>query len=191
MHRFFFLIATLFISLNVLAANPQVEMKTSQGTIVIELYPEKAPKTVENFLRYVKDSFYKDTVFHRVIDGFMIQGGGMTANMQEKTTRDPIQNEAKNGLKNDAGTIAMARTGDPHSASAQFFINLQANNSLNFPNPDGWGYAVFGKVIKGFDVVQKIGKTKTGNAGFHQDVPITPIVIQSVKLLSAQLSAQK
>ncbi|MFZ3222392.1 MAG: peptidylprolyl isomerase [Rugosibacter sp.] len=191
MHRFFFLIATLFISLNVLAANPQVEIKTSQGTIVIELYPEKAPKTVENFLRYVKDSFYKDTVFHRVIDGFMIQGGGMTANMQEKTTRDPIQNEAKNGLKNDAGTIAMARTGDPHSASAQFFINLQANNSLNFPNPDGWGYAVFGKVIQGFDVVQKIGKTKTGNAGFHQDVPTTPIVIQSVKLLSAQLSAQK
>lgn len=191
MHRFFFLIATLFISLNVLAANPQVEMKTSQGTIIIELYPEKAPKTVENFLRYVKDSFYKDTVFHRVIDGFMIQGGGMTANMQEKTTRDPIQNEAKNGLKNDAGTIAMARTGDPHSASAQFFINLQANNSLNFPNPDGWGYAVFGKVIQGFDVVQKIGKTKTGNAGFHQDVPTTPIVIQSVKLLSAQLSAQK
>lgn len=191
MHRFFFLIATLFISLNVLAANPQVEMKTSQGTIIIELYPEKAPKTVENFLRYVKDSFYKDTVFHRVIDGFMIQGGGMTANMQEKTTRDPIQNEAKNGLKNDAGTIAMARTGDPHSASAQFFINLQANNSLNFPNPDGWGYAVFGKVIQGFDVVQKIGKAKTGNAGFHQDVPTTPIVIQSVKLLSAQLSAQK
>lgn len=186
MHRFFFLIATLFISLNVFAANPQVEMKTSQGTIVIELYPEKAPKTVENFLRYVKDSFYKDTVFHRVIDGFMIQGGGMTASMQEKPTRDPIQNEAKNGLKNDAGTIAMARTGDPHSASAQFFINLQANNSLNFPNPDGWGYAVFGKVIQGFDVVQKIGKTKTGNAGFHQDVPTTPIVIQSVKLLSAQ-----
>lgn len=186
MHRLFSLIATLFISLNVLAANPQVEMKTSQGTIVIELYPEKAPKTVDNFLRYVKDGFYKDTIFHRVIDGFMIQGGGMTANMQEKTTRDPIQNEAKNGLKNDAGTIAMARTGDPHSASAQFFINLQANNSLNFPNPDGWGYAVFGKVIQGFDVVQKIGKTKTGNAGFHQDVPTTPIVIQSVKLLPAQ-----
>ncbi len=167
----------------VLAANPQVELKTSQGVIVLELDAEKAPKTVENFLQYVKDGFYDGTIFHRVIDGFMIQGGGMTADMKEKPTRAPIPNEAKNGLKNVAGSIAMARTRDPHSASAQFFINLVNNAPLDYPSRDGWGYAVFGKVVQGFDVVQKIGKVATGNAGFHQNAPATPIVIESAKLL--------
>ncbi|AJP48067.1 potassium ABC transporter ATPase [Rugosibacter aromaticivorans] len=184
MQRFIILFATLFFSLTAFAANPQVEMKTSQGTIIIELYRDKAPQSVENFLRYVKDDFYKGTLFHRVIDGFMIQGGGFTSGMKEKPTRDPIQNEAKNGVKNEMGTLAMARTGDPHSATAQFFINLKNNTSLDYPKPDGWGYAVFGKVIKGFEVVQKIGKTATGNAGFYQDVPTTPIVIESVKVLT-------
>ncbi len=174
----------LALALPALAANPAVELKTSMGTIVIELYPEKAPKTVANFLQYVKDGFYDGTIFHRVIDGFMIQGGGFDANMKEKDTRQPIQNEAKNGLKNGAGTIAMARTSNPHSATAQFFINLVDNAGLDYPRPDGWGYAVFGKVTQGFDVVQKIGKVPTGNAGFmFQDVPKTPILIESVKLL--------
>lgn len=184
MQRLIILFATLFFSLTAAAANPQVEMKTSQGIIVIELYRDKAPQSVDNFLRYVKDDFYKGTLFHRVIDGFMIQGGGFSSGMKEKPTREPIQNEAKNGVKNELGTIAMARTGDPHSATAQFFINLKNNTSLDYPSPDGWGYAVFGKVTKGLDVVQKIGKTATGNAGFYQDVPTTPVVIESVKILT-------
>ncbi len=168
------------------AANPTVEMKTNQGTIVIELYPDKAPKTVENFLQYVKDGFYNGTIFHRVIDNFMIQGGGFTSDMKEKATRPPIQNEAANGLKNEAGTLAMARTPNPHSASAQFFINLKANDFLNYRDPSvqGYGYCVFGKVTQGFDVVQKIGKTPTGSAGMFQDVPTKPVVIESVKLVS-------
>ena len=162
--------------------SPTVEMKTSQGTIVIELYPDKAPKTVDNFLRYVKDGFYQGTIFHRVIDGFMIQGGGFEPGMKEKATRGPIENEAGNGLRNEPGTIAMARTSNPHSATAQFFINLADNGPLNHPGRDGWGYAVFGRVTKGFDVVQKIGKVATGSAGFHRDVPVQPVVIESVKL---------
>ncbi len=180
------LLAFVFASLLVFtahAANPQVEMKTSQGTLIIELYADKAPKSVENFLQYTKDGFYNGTVFHRVIDGFMIQGGGFTSDMKQKDTRAPIQNEAKNGLKNEPGTLAMARTGDPHSATAQFFINLVNNTPLDYPSRDGWGYAVFGKVVQGLDIVQKIGKTATGNAGFHQNVPSKPIVIESVRLL--------
>lgn len=173
-------------SLFALAANPQVEMKTSEGTIVLELYPEKAPKTVANFLEYVKSGFYEGLIFHRVIDGFMIQGGGMNARMEEKRTRAPIENEARNGLKNDAGTIAMARTQDPNSASAQFFINLEDNRPLNYPSPDGAGYAVFGKVSSGMDIVRKIGKTPTASRGFHRDVPATPITIQSVRQLPDQ-----
>ncbi len=165
------------------AANPLVEMKTSQGAIVIELYSDKAPKSVANFQEYVKDGFFNGTIFHRVIDGFMIQGGGFTTDMKQKTTRAPIENEAKNGLKNEIGTLAMARTGDPHSATAQFFINLVNNTPLDYPSRDGWGYAVFGKVVQGLDVVQKIAKARTGNAGMHQNVPVTPIVIESVKLL--------
>jgi len=165
------------------AANPQVEFKTNQGSIVIELDAEKAPKTVENFLQYIKDGFYVGTIFHRVIDNFMIQGGGFGPDMKEKATRAPIPNEAKNGLKNIVGSIAMARTPNPHSASAQFFINLKDNSFLDYPGQDGWGYAVFGKVVQGLDVVQKIGKVATGNAGMHQNVPTTPIVVESAKLL--------
>ena len=183
MRRLFTLAFVLIFSLAAHAANPQVEVNTSQGNLTIELYADKAPKTVENFLQYVKDGFFNGTVFHRVIPGFMIQGGGMTSDMKEKATRAPIPNEAKNGLKNDAGTIAMARTSDPHSAGAQFFINLVNNNGLNYPSPDGWGYAVFGKVVQGFDVAEKIAKVATGNAGPHRNVPTTPVVIESIKLL--------
>ena len=186
MHRLVFFVCSLLFSIVATAANPQVEMKTSQGTLVIELYPDKAPKSVANFLQYVKDGFYTGTIFHRVIDGFMIQGGGFNANMTEKAPRAPIANEAKNGLKNQAGAIAMARTSDPDSAAAQFYINLVNNAPLDYPSSDGWGYAVFGKVVKGFDVVQKIGKTRTGSAGFYRDVPTTPIVIESVTLLTAK-----
>jgi peptidyl-prolyl cis-trans isomerase A (cyclophilin A) len=185
MQRLFFFAVALLFSFAAHAANPQVEMKTSQGTLIIELYQDKAPKSVANFLQYAKDGFYKGTIFHRVIDGFMIQGGGFAVGMKEKGTRAPIENEAKNGLKNDAGTLAMARTSDPHSATAQFYINLENNAPLNYPGSDGWGYAVFGKVIKGFDVVKKIGKTRTGYSGGYQDVPTTPIVIESVTLLTA------
>jgi peptidyl-prolyl cis-trans isomerase A (cyclophilin A) len=170
-------------AVNAAAANPMVEVKTSMGTLLIELYPEKAPKSVENFLQYVKDGFYNGVIFHRVIDGFMVQTGGFEPGMKEKPTRASIQNEAKNGLKNEPGTLAMARTREPHSASAQFFINLVNNDKLDHPSFDGWGYAVFGRVTQGFDVVQKIGKVPTGNAGFHQNVPNTPIVIESARLL--------
>jgi peptidyl-prolyl cis-trans isomerase A (cyclophilin A) len=166
-----------------MAANPTVEMQTSAGKMTIELYPDKAPKTVANFLQYVKDGFYKDTIFHRVIPGFMIQGGGFSASMAEKPTREGVLNEGKNGLKNERGTLAMARRGDPNSATAQFFINHANNSSLDFPRPDGYGYAVFGKVTQGLDVVDSIASVATGNhpAGF-QNVPVTPIVIQSITL---------
>ena len=166
------------------SVNPRVELKTSQGTMVIELYPQQAPKSVANFLRYVKDGYYKDTIFHRVIDGFMIQGGGFTEKMVQKETRGTITNEAANGLKNEPGTLAMARTSDPHSASSQFFINLKHNEFLDYPGRDGWGYAVFGKVVEGMDVVEKIAKMQTANSGMHQNVPITPAIILSAKLLT-------
>jgi cyclophilin family peptidyl-prolyl cis-trans isomerase len=172
------------------ATNPQVELKTSQGVIVLELDAEKAPKTTENFLQYVKDGFYNGTIFHRVIDSFMIQGGGFTQDMKQKPTRAPLENEAKNGLKNLPGTIAMARTSDPHSASAQFFINLVNNAPLDYPSRDGWGYAVFGKVVQGMDVVQKIGKTPTSAAGMFRDVPTTPITIQSATLITSKEAAK-
>lgn len=172
------------LPLAALAANPQVEMKTNQGTIVIELNPDKAPKTVDNFLGYVKSGFYNGTIFHRVIRGFMIQGGGFDAGMKEKPTREPIVNEGRNGLKNLAGSIAMARRNDPNSATAQFFINHVDNAMLDYPKPDGAGYAVFGQVVKGMDVVEKIAQTPTRNAGFFQDVPATPVVIESVKVVN-------
>jgi len=170
-----------------LAADPQVDIKTSVGTIRLELYPEKAPKTVENFLQYVKDGHYNGTIFHRVIDGFMVQGGGFEASYKQKPTRDPVQNEAKNGLKNDIGTVAMARTSAPHSASAQFFINVNNNDFLNAERAqDGWGYAVFAKVVSGMDVVTKIAKTPTGAAGpFRSDAPKQPVVIESVTVVAA------
>ncbi len=162
---------------------PRVKLSTNMGDIVLELAPDKAPKTVENFLQYVNDKFFDGTVFHRVIDGFMIQGGGFTTDMQQKPTRAPIVLEANNGLKNEPGTIAMARTNNPQSATAQFFINVADNRMLNAPSPDGYGYAVFGKVIGGMDVVNKIRASATGNKGGHQNVPLTPILINSATLL--------
>ena len=167
------------------AANPQVDVKTSLGTITIELYPDKAPKTVENFLGYATEGFYDGTVFHRVIDGFMIQGGGYTRDFAQKPTRDPIENEAANGLKNEAGTIAMARTQRPHSATAQFFINVANNDFLDYSAPTvrGYGYCVFGRVVKGMDVVSRITKLRTGAGGpFSKDVPQETVVIESVSL---------
>ena len=158
---------------------PKVKFTTSAGDIVVELYPDKAPKTVENFLQYVKDKHYDGTVFHRVIDGFMIQGGGFNAEMQQKPTRAPIVLESKNGLKNERGTLAMARTGIPDSATAQFFINVVDNGNLDAPRPDGHGYAVFGKVIAGMDVIDKIRAVPVGNRGMHQNVPTMAVVIRS------------
>lgn len=162
---------------------PRVKLATSAGDIVLELYPDRAPRTVANFLQYVNERQYEGTIFHRVMDGFMIQGGGFTPDMQQKPTREPIPLEANNGLKNDRGTIAMARTGNPNSATAQFFINVVDNRGLNAPMPDGYGYAVFGKVVAGMEVVDRIRTTATGNKGMHQNVPHTPILINSATLL--------
>lgn len=159
-----------------------ITLHTNFGDISIELDFDKAPRTAANFKQYCEEGFYSDTIFHRVIDGFMIQGGGMNIDMSEKETRDNIENEADNGLKNDRGTLAMARTMEPHSASAQFFINLKDNDFLNHSgkNTQGWGYCVFGKVSEGMDVVDKIKAVKTGNSGFHQDVPKDPVIIEKV-----------
>ncbi len=159
-----------------------VRMQTNKGTIVLELDEEKAPVTVANFVEYARSGFYDGTIFHRVIPGFMIQGGGFEPGMSQKSTREPIKNEADNGLKNELGTIAMARTPDPHSATAQFFINAKDNGFLDFtaPNPQGWGYCVFGKVVEGLDVVQEIEKVATGNSGPHQDVPVEDVIIEKV-----------
>lgn len=168
------------------AANPQVIMTTSLGAITIELYADKAPKSVGNFLNYVQQGFYNGTIFHRVISNFMIQGGGFTADFQKKPTNAAIMNEATNGLKNLKGTVAMARTSDPHSATAQFFINVKDNDFLDHsaPTPRGWGYAVFGKVVKGMDVVEKIRNVETGSKGpFGQDVPQTNIIIEKVEIV--------
>ena len=159
--------------------SPMVKLETNEGNIVIELNQEKAPITVANFLSYVKDGFYDGTIFHRVIENFMIQGGGFTEDFQQKETKAPIKNEADNGLGNERGTIAMARTGDPDSATAQFFINVVDNDFLNYRSstPEGWGYAVFGKVVEGMDVVDKIRHVATGNRSFHQNVPTENVVI--------------
>ena len=172
-------------SLSAWAANPQVELRTTMGTMVVELDREKAPQTVENFLQYVKDGHYDGTIFHRVIPGFMIQGGGFTPDMREKPGRAPIKNEAGNGLRNATGTLAMARTAAPHSASAQFFINVEDNTSLDFRSPtqQGYGYAVFGKVTKGMDVVNRIVKVATGDKPPHSNVPVKPVVIERARLL--------
>ncbi len=167
------------------AVNPSVEFQTSQGNFTVELYPEKAPKTVANFLQYVKDGFYENTIFHRVISRFMIQGGGFERDMTEKNTRAPIINESNNGLLNETGTIAMARTMDPDSATAQFFVNLSDNQFLNYasPDPELIGYCVFGKVTSGLDVVQKIGLSPTTFVGRNADVPVRAITIKSAKLV--------
>jgi len=161
-----------------------ITMQTNMGTITLELDADKAPKTVENFTQYIKDGFFDGTIFHRVIDNFMIQGGGFNQEYQQKETRAAIENEAKNGLKNDRGAIAMARTGNPHSATAQFFINVKDNDFLNYPGQDGWGYAVFGKVTEGMDVVDKIKGVSTGRGGpFPTDVPQDMVVIEKVTIV--------
>ena len=161
-----------------------VKLHTNFGTITLELYADKAPATVENFLAYVKDGFYNGTIFHRVISNFMIQGGGMEPGMNEKSTNAPIKNEADNGLSNERGTVAMARTMEPHSASAQFFINVKDNKFLDHssPTPDGWGYAVFARVVDGMDVVDRIKEVATGNAGYHQDVPVEDVIIETAEV---------
>ena len=163
----------------------KVKLDTSMGEIELELFEDQAPKTAANFIEYVKSGHYDGTIFHRVIDGFMIQGGGMTADMSEKPTRAPVENEADNGLKNDAYTVAMARTANPHSATAQFFINVKKNDFLNYrsKSPDGWGYAVFGKVTAGHGVVNKIKGVATGRKGMHDDVPQTPVVINKAEVV--------
>lgn len=167
------------------AKKTMIKLKTNHGDITIALDAEKAPATVANFLEYAKSGFYSNTIFHRVISGFMIQGGGFEPGMKQKPTNAPVKNEADNGLKNEKYTIAMARTNDPHSATAQFFINTENNEFLNFksPTPQGWGYCVFGKVTEGTDVVDKITKVKTGSKGFHQDVPAEDVIIKSVEVL--------
>lgn len=166
-------------------SHPRVKLETNKGNIVLELNPEKAPITTENFLSYVKDGFYNGVIFHRVIKRFMIQGGGFEPGLKQKETKEPIQNEANNGLANEKYTIAMARTSDPHSASAQFFINTNNNDFLNYtaPNVQGWGYAVFGKVVEGTDVVDAIEGVRTGSRGFHQDVPVEDVIINKATIV--------
>ncbi len=192
MHRISTFVLLLLAMSGAWAQNPRVEFKTSMGSFALELYTDKAPKTVANFIQYVKSGFYNGTIFHRVIDGFMIQGGGFEPGMREKTTRAPIENEAglalKAGLKNELGTVAMARTPDPHSASAQFFINVRDNGFLDYrePSPRGFGYAVFGRVVEGMDTVLRISKAPTTTVEQHQNVPQRPIVIESVTLKPAK-----
>lgn len=191
MKLFYRHLAPLFLASFSLAAHaeggaaPQVKLETSMGNIVIELNQDKAPQTVNNFLQYVKAGFYDGTIFHRVIENFMIQGGGFDENFAQKETRDPIENEADNGLSNQRGTIAMARTNDPHSATAQFFINTVDNQFLDFRGntPSGWGYSVFGEVIEGMDVVDKIRRVETTMRGPHQDVPVDNVVINKASIL--------
>jgi len=188
------LLALSLFAFNAVAADPQVEIKTNLGSIIVELNPDKAPKSVENFLQYVKDGHYKGTIFHRVIPNFMIQGGGHLPDFSQKKTRTPIPIESNNGLKNDLGTIAMARTSDPNSATAQFFINHKNNDFLNYsaPTPQGWGYAVFGKVVKGMDVVNKIAAIPTGPRGpLPSDVPTQQVIIEDARILGADKPAAK
>lgn len=191
MNKFFTAVTcalALLVNTSVLAANPKVEMVTSEGTVILELYSDKAPTSVENFLRYVNAEKYDGTVFHRVIKGFMNQGGGFTPAFKKVDTYAAIKNEADNGLKNERGTIAMARTGDPHSATNQFFINTVDNDFLNHSGKTarGWGYTVFGKVIEGMDVMDKVAKMPTGQKGpFRQDVPQTDVVIQTMRVIEA------
>jgi len=186
MHRWIAAIASVFLfaaATSVMAANPKVEMETDEGTLIIELYPEQAPKTVENFLAYVEDGFYNGTIFHRIVPGFVIQGGGYTFDFQEKETREPIVNESDNGLKNTRGTLSMARLPNPDSATSQFFINLADNPNLDYVEGKP-GYAVFGKVVEGMDVVDKIAAAPTGNySGRFAEAPNTPIRMLKVKLI--------
>ena len=190
--RFLFVFLSMTVVFSARAQYPLVEIKTSQGPILIELYPDKAPKTVENFLIYVKNDFYKGTIFHRVVDRFVIQGGGYTPDLKPKETLPPIQNEAANGLKNNAGMVAMARAYDINSATSQFFINVERNLFLNHhkPEPDYYGYAVFGKVIQGMDVVNKIAAMRTTTAGpYFQEVPVENVIINDVRLIPEVVAA--
>jgi peptidyl-prolyl cis-trans isomerase B (cyclophilin B) len=182
------IVAVMFMFAGSAAAErskPLIKLTTNMGDIVLELDAEKAPQTSDNFIQYVKDGHYDGTIFHRVIDGFMIQGGGMDADMREKPTKAPIENEADNGLKNEKYTVAMARTNDPHSATSQFFINVKDNAFLDHKgkSPQGWGYAVFGKVVEGMDVVDKIKAVSTKSQGFHDDVPVEPVVIEKAEVI--------
>jgi peptidyl-prolyl cis-trans isomerase A (cyclophilin A)/peptidyl-prolyl cis-trans isomerase B (cyclophilin B) len=184
MTKIFVAFLSLVLSANAAAANPQVEVRTNMGAFTIELYPENAPATVQNFLQYVKEGHYNGTIFHRVIPGFMIQGGGFTQQFDEKPTRGAIKNEAGNGLRNGVGMVSMARTADPHSATAQFFVNVAENPSLDFkaPTREGYGYTPFGKVIKGMDVVDRIAKVRTGpGKPPHTDVPVKSVVIERMR----------
>lgn len=185
MIRLITLLLALSINLSVLAAQPIVKIDTNLGSISLALDPDKAPKTVENFLQYVREGFYAGTIFHRVIPNFMIQGGGFDLEMNQKKTLEPIQNEASNGLKNETYTIAMARTSDVHSATSQFFINVRNNNFLDFtaPTAQGYGYCVFGKVIEGMEVIDKIKKVKTGNYAGHENVPLENVVIERAEIV--------
>ena len=193
MHRIIAALFFLFTSLTCAAAQPQVEIRTTLGTITVELYADKAPQTVANFLQYTRDGFYDGTLFHRVIPDFMVQGGGFTANFVQKATRGPVRNEADNGLKNAVGTLAMARTPDPHSATAQFFINIADNDFLNFrsPTPQGYGYTVFGKVVKGMDVINRIARVSTGNQGSHQNVPQKAVIIERARVVESGPKPEK
>ena len=192
MHRISTLVLLLLAMSGAWAQNPRVEFKTSMGGFTLELYADKAPKTVANFIQYVNSGFYNGTIFHRVIDGFMIQGGGFEPGMREKATRAPIENEAglalKAGLKNELGTVAMARTPNPHSATAQFFINVKNNGFLDYrePSPQGFGYAVFGRVVEGMDTVLRISKAPTTTVEQHQNVPQRPVTIESASLKPAK-----
>jgi cyclophilin family peptidyl-prolyl cis-trans isomerase len=192
MHRISTLVLLLLATSGAWAQNPRVEFKTSMGSFALELYADKAPKTVANFIQYANSGFYNGTIFHRVIDGFMIQGGGFESGMREKKTRAPIENEAglalKAGLKNELGTVAMARTPNPHSATAQFFINVKDNGFLDYrePSPQGFGYAVFGRVVEGMDTVLRISKAPTTTVEQHQNVPQRPVLIESVSLKPAK-----
>ena len=179
------LLLALCLSPVLWAASPQVELRTRLGSITVELYPDRAPITVKNFLQYVEDGFYNGTIFHRVIDGFMVQGGGFTADLNVKTTRPPIPIESQNGLRNDTGTLAMARTRDPNSATAQFFINLVNNDFLNYPGGDGHGYTVFGKVVKGMEVVEKIAKIPTQARPPHETIPVETVSIIAARVVGA------
>ena len=186
MKQFFFALCAIAFCVNALAANPQVLLQTNKGAITIELYPDKAPATVANFLQYVKSGFYEGTIFHRVIPGFMIQGGGFSKTYERKQTSEPVKNEADNGLKNRIGTVAMARTRDPHSATSQFFINVEDNEFLDFTSPTarGYGYTVFGKVTKGMNVVEQIAATPTSRGGpFPTDVPVDMVIIEHAGVL--------
>jgi cyclophilin family peptidyl-prolyl cis-trans isomerase len=192
MRKLKLLVSLLLFTASAWAQNPRIEVKTSAGRFVLELDAKNAPKTVANFVQYAKNGFYDGTIFHRVIDGFMIQGGGFDRDMRQRATRPPIENEAergsKAGLRNSVGSIAMARTSNPNSATAQFFINVKDNGFLDFrdPSPQGIGYAVFGRVVEGMEVVQRIAKVPTANVGPFQNVPRTPVVIESATLLPAK-----